>query len=271
MTDLPDYSKRRFLIVDDENFMLGLVERMLKQCNAGHIFKAEDAGTAFKMIRDEMTQVDCIISDCNMPVINGLQFLKAIRLGRNPKIPRTQPFILLTGYGDVDLVKTAIALDVSGYVVKPVPFDKLIAKINHALSAHMSLRDTAYYEGIEVPKVVDRNFNADVPKQKTVSGWVVLRQERSRTNASIQKSLAAIREEVGAISVVDEVKLKNRRPCKLSELQTGMILTDDIHAEEGIVLVKRGTPVSEKIIERLRDIAAETGGDERVWIGDLAT
>src|SRR5581483_349707 len=107
MSELPDYSTRRFMLVDDEVFMLSLIDRMLKQCHAGLIFKAEDVRTAFTMIKDETTQVDCIISDANMPLINGLQFLQAVRAGRNPKIPRSQPFILLTGHGDVDLVKTA--------------------------------------------------------------------------------------------------------------------------------------------------------------------
>ena len=120
MEKAPDYSSKRFLIVDDEAFMLGTIERMLKQCNAGLIIKATDGGKALRWIKDNFTQVDCIIADFNMTPINGLQLLQGIRLGVNARIPREQPFIMLTGHADTDVVKAAMALDVHGYVVKPV-------------------------------------------------------------------------------------------------------------------------------------------------------
>ena len=75
--------KPRILIADDEPFMLGIIERYLKDCNAGVIMKAMDGGTALRTIKDNFTQVDCIISDFNMKPINGLQLLQGVRMGVN--------------------------------------------------------------------------------------------------------------------------------------------------------------------------------------------
>src|SRR3954465_12289427 len=110
MEKLPDFSSKRFLIVDDETFMLGTIERMLKQCHAGLIMKAADGGQALRAVKDNFTQVDCIIADFNMKPINGLQLLQGVRMGVNAKIPREQTFIMLTGHADTDVVKAAIAL-----------------------------------------------------------------------------------------------------------------------------------------------------------------
>src|ERR1700753_3073194 len=114
MEKAPDYSSKRFLIVDDEAFMLGTIERMLKQCNAGLIMKAGDGGKALRSVKDNFTQVDCIIADYNMRPMNGLQLFQGIRLGVTARIPREQAFIMLTGHADTEVVKAALALDVHG-------------------------------------------------------------------------------------------------------------------------------------------------------------
>ena len=69
-----------------------------------------------------------------MKPINGLQLLQGIRLGVNAKIPREQPFIMLTGHSETDVVKAAISLDVQGYVVKPVAPEKLYHTIDKVLT-----------------------------------------------------------------------------------------------------------------------------------------
>jgi CheY-like chemotaxis protein len=114
MSKLPNYASRKFLLVDDESFMLGLIDRVLKQCQAGRILRAPNGARALDLFRSNTAQVDCIIADLNMKPMNGLEFLQAVRTGVNKKIPREQPFIMLTGHGESDAVRAAIALDVHG-------------------------------------------------------------------------------------------------------------------------------------------------------------
>ncbi len=219
------------------------------------------------MIKDETTQVDCIICDCNMPLINGLQFLQAVRMGRNPKIPRNQPFLLLTGHGEADLVKTAIALDVSGYLVKPVAMDKQVGAIDRALKKPIDLKDPTYYQNVPVPKQIGSLIHTEAPNGEP-SAWVVITQEKFRSNPTIQNNISALREEGGS-KAPEDVTFVNRRQCDLSEVQQGMVLAEDILAEEGTILVGKGTSISARMIQRLREIAVETGARKSIWIGDI--
>ena len=266
MEKLPDYSEKHFLIVEDEVFMLGLIDRMLKECKAGNIMKASDGGGALRSIKDNFTQVDCIIADYNMSPINGLQLLQGIRMGVNPKIPREQNFIMLTGHGDSDVVKAAIALDVNGYIVKPVALDKLVHTLDTVFKRTLEIKDPDYYRSIQVPKV-----HATMHDQANVqtSGWTVLTRELYRRDSPIKRKLDQIKRDHATIDGVEEVKIKNRRACAVNELLDGQILAQDIEAEEGVVLLRRGTHLTKEVISRLREIAAETNPGQTVMVGEL--
>ncbi len=267
MDKLPDYSNKKFLLVDDEAFMLGLVDRMLKDCKAGQIMKAPDGGAALRSIKDNFTQVDCVITDYNMKPINGLQLLQGIRMGVNPNIPRDQPVIMLTGHGETDVVKTAIALDVNGYVVKPVSHDKLAQTIDRIFQTQMEVKEPDYYRNIKIPRV-QTSLNEE-PKAKPKS-WTVMAQGPFRRDPVMKQRLEDFKRDHATVVAGDEVKIKNRRECAVIELLEGQILAEDIEAEEGVVLLRRGTLLTKGMISRLRQFAAETKADQTVWIGELA-
>jgi YesN/AraC family two-component response regulator len=269
MDKLPDYSEKRFLIVDDEPFMLSLVDRMLKQCKAGLILKATDGGSAMRAVKDNFTQVDCIISDCNMKPLNGLQLLQGVRIGVNPRIPRDQAFIMLTGHGETEVVKSAIALDVNGYVVKPVALDKLIQTVEKALKRPIDVKDAEVYRAVKLPKVQSA-FGDTLETKKTP--WVVMPKGGPFKNPDAVKQKIELfkREHANQDGVVEEVKIKNKRECSIDELVEGHVIAQDVEAEEGVVLIRRGTYLTRDMIARLQDIAAETNPKEMVWVGELA-
>jgi len=151
MDKLPNYANRRFLLVDDEFFMLGLIERVLKDCKAGGVIRAQNGGAAIDIIDRDRTHVDCIIADLNMAPVNGLELLKAVRTGAYPKVPRDQRFIMLTGHGESDAVQTAIKLDVDGYILKPISIDKLTSTIERVFNRSHTLKSVAHYEAIPLP------------------------------------------------------------------------------------------------------------------------
>lgn len=268
MEKMPDYSSKRFLIVDDETFMLGLVERMLKDCNAALIMKASDGGMALRSVKDNFTQVDCVIADFNMKPINGLQLLQGIRLGVNPKIPREQAFIMLTGHGETEVVKTAIALDVNGYVVKPVSPDKLTLTIDKVLKKPLEVKDVDYYRAIKLPKAESPPAGGD-PGHK-VRAWTVMKAKPFRNEAALKAKLEQFKAEHATRDGDVPVKMKNCRECAVGEVREGQILAQDIEADEGVVLLRRGTHLTKNMIARLRELAMETNPDQTVWIGELA-
>ncbi len=267
MTRAPDFSTMRFLVVDDEPFMLGMLERMLRQFKAGTILKAHEGAEALRSVKDNLSQVECIVSDFNMKPVNGLQLLQAVRTGLNPRIPRDQAFIMLTGHGETEVVKSAIMLDVNGYLMKPVAPEKLAQTLERVLKKPIDLKDAAYYKSVNIGAAMARNDAA----VKTPSAWVILtKQESARGQAGVREKIERFRTEHATRDGMNEVKLRNRRQCDLGELKEDMILAEDIEAEEGVVLLRKGTRLTGRMVDRLREMAIETGSRDFVWIGDLA-
>ena len=137
----------RFLVVDDHSYMIDVICEILRHYSAVETQRAESVEAALSRISPR-SSFDCIICDFNMMPVNGLRFLQLIRAGQRPDIARDQKFVLLTGHGDIEVVKTAKALDVSGYVVKPVAADTFVKTVLRALASKISLQPAADYERV---------------------------------------------------------------------------------------------------------------------------
>lgn len=129
-----------------------LIVRMLKSCGAESVTYLDDGVRVLQMAGPNKRPVDCVICDFNMKHVNGLQLLQGIRLGLSPVLPRTQPFIMVTGHGEHEVVKSAISLDVSGFAIKPIAQKKLVETIEKALSQPVNLKDPSVYKAIKLPK-----------------------------------------------------------------------------------------------------------------------
>ena len=149
MEALPDFSAQRFLVVDDVAEMVETVTEMLRRCGARHIYRASGSAPALAVLSREK-DIDCVISDFNMSPENGLQLLAAIRTGSQPRTPRDRRFILLTGHGEMEVVRAAQALDVHGYVVKPVSLVTLIQTVQRALARSIKLKTVSEYQAIKI-------------------------------------------------------------------------------------------------------------------------
>lgn len=138
---------RRFLVVDDHGYMIDVINEILKHFGADDTVRAESVDAALGRI-DPRRAFDVMVCDFNMKPVNGIQFLQTIRAGRHPHIKRDQRFILLTGHGEMDVVRAAKGLDVNGYVVKPVAPDVFIKTVERALSAAPVVKPAGDYERV---------------------------------------------------------------------------------------------------------------------------
>ncbi len=103
------------MIVDDQRTTRMLVRSSLREI--GYRFdtiECSDGEEALQKLAEG--QVRLVISDSQMPKLDGLGLLRAIRARSELK---ALPFIMLTGVGEVAAVKQAIDAGVNGYVVKP--------------------------------------------------------------------------------------------------------------------------------------------------------
>jgi CheY-like chemotaxis protein len=105
-----DTGRIRVLHVDDEQSVVDIVSTFLEREGEGFAVKtATSPGKAL----DRVDDVDCIISDYEMPETNGIEFLETVR-ETNPDVP----FILYTGTGSESVAGEAITAGATDYVQK---------------------------------------------------------------------------------------------------------------------------------------------------------
>jgi two-component system, chemotaxis family, chemotaxis protein CheY len=107
-------SQIRVLVVDDTSTSRMLIRDGLEEMGVRNIFFAHDGEQALQFMM--ATPAHMIISDLNMPKLDGLGLLRAIR-GYAPT--RKVPFIMLTGRTDKNVLESAIQLGVNNYLTKP--------------------------------------------------------------------------------------------------------------------------------------------------------
>lgn len=113
------------LIVEDILSARETVRNLLRALGFSNFVEAENGEVALKKLLEH--EVGLIISDWNMPFMNGLALLKAVRMHDTY---RYVPFILLTSKSEMDDVALASDKGVSGYLVKPVTIRSLAETLN---------------------------------------------------------------------------------------------------------------------------------------------
>jgi two-component system chemotaxis response regulator CheY len=117
----------RFLVVDDFSTMRRIVRNLLKELGYSNVDEAEDGAMALSKLKNE--QFDFVISDWNMPVMNGLDMLKSIRA--DAALAKL-PVLMVTAEAKKENIIAAAQAGANGYVVKPftaATLDEKLAKI----------------------------------------------------------------------------------------------------------------------------------------------
>ncbi len=118
----------KFMVVDDSPTMRKIVVNALKRLGYNDIIEAEDGKDALAKLHIE--KVDFIITDWNMPNMNGLEFTKTVRASSEFK---DLPILMVTTRGMKEDVLDALQARVNNYVVKPFTPQVLKQKIEQIL------------------------------------------------------------------------------------------------------------------------------------------
>jgi two-component system chemotaxis response regulator CheY len=121
---MPSAAALKVLVVDDQLTMRSLVRNGLRSIGVVDIGEAVDGEDGLRQLLQK--SVNLVISDYNMPKLDGLGLLRAIR--SHPPIQKTA-FIMLTGRADKELVQRAVQFGVNNYLVKPFTVQTLKEKI----------------------------------------------------------------------------------------------------------------------------------------------
>jgi two-component system chemotaxis response regulator CheY len=121
---MPDY-KIKILVVDDFSTMRRIIKNILKQLGYENIEEAEDGAQAFNKLKTG--NFGFVVSDWNMPNMDGLELLKKVR--SDPDL-KALPFLMVTAEAEKDKVIEAIKAGVSNYIVKPFTAEVLKEKMD---------------------------------------------------------------------------------------------------------------------------------------------
>jgi len=104
------------LIVDDSLPMRSVIKRTLKAAGYGsaELLEAANGQEALDLMKNSW--VDIVITDYNMPVMNGLDFIKAIK---SNDLSKDIPVIVISTEGNESKIKEFMACGAAGYITKP--------------------------------------------------------------------------------------------------------------------------------------------------------
>ena len=108
------HADMKILIVDDFSTMRRIIKNLLRDLGFNNTHEADDGQTALPLLK--RSQFDLLVTDWNMPGMNGMDLLKAVRADERLK---GLPVLMVTAEAKRDQIVEAAQAGVNGYIVKP--------------------------------------------------------------------------------------------------------------------------------------------------------
>jgi two-component system, chemotaxis family, chemotaxis protein CheY len=121
-------SELKFLVVDDFSTMRRIVRGLLKEMGCNNTDEAEDGVIALQMLKSQ--KYDFVVSDINMPNMNGFDLLKAVKAEESLK---HIPVLMVTAEARKEDIVLAAQSGAAGYIVKPFTKATLEEKVQKIL------------------------------------------------------------------------------------------------------------------------------------------
>ncbi len=227
---LPDQGNKNILVVDDDDFTRKLVLSVLRNLGFGKVTDTNNAESAIKLL--ESNPFDVVVTDINMPGMNGLEFIKMIRAGRTLAKRETR-FVVLTSFSQTEILATALALDINGFLVKPITPAMVNEKLVNAMAEKLHLHPPLAYEAVRTK--LQRLSATEVRSQNAYRGASIPLPAPPGHGSGEGRSESLV---------------------ALQRLRPGMVLSEDIHLPDGTLLLSSGHMFTELSINRLYDLGS---------------
>jgi len=130
-------TEQHFLVVDDFSTMRRIVSGLLKELEYTKMVEADDGSTALKILESGASGVTFVLTDWNMPIMDGLTLLKKIR--GNPALSHL-PVLMITAEAKKENIVMAAQEGADGYIVKPFNAATLKEKIEKILARRANMK-----------------------------------------------------------------------------------------------------------------------------------
>ncbi len=133
------FSDRPILLVEDDQVDVMTVKRALRETEvANPVVNLENGEEALRYLRDPQSARPCLILlDINMPVMNGIEFLRVMK--QDARLKRI-PVVVLTTSGEQQDIGSSFDLGVAGYMSKPVDYRKFV-EVMRTINAYWSVSE----------------------------------------------------------------------------------------------------------------------------------
>jgi DNA-binding NarL/FixJ family response regulator len=259
-----NWSKTTFLVADTKTLFRDMVQTALMGAGAKSVKHATSVDKAIEVLTRYGQEINCVICDWDMSPVGGIELLRMIRARALPKTSPRTAVVMLTAKADAAAVKASMALDVNGFAVAPLSFEKLVKTVGNALTRTWILRQPEQY--LAVPGI---DTSQPVPEVKPHTA-----RTSADTGHGLQAPAAhhAPQRVPGSPSASPGAQrseeLKNVHMCNLAEVRPGQVLARDLRDKEGHLLLSAGAVLKQTLIDRLTGVAQGHADSYHLWIGE---
>lgn len=136
-------AKVSVLVVDDDKAISNLIKNVLQNLGFGTVVVVHNAIEALDIL--EKTPVDLVISDWEMPQMNGVEMTRRIRAMDSNT--RFTPIIMLTGHGEKQEIEMARDCGITEYIIKPFTAKSLCSRLTMVIDSPRSFIFSKGYKG----------------------------------------------------------------------------------------------------------------------------
>lgn len=232
---IQDQTGKNILVVDDDDFTRKILVRVLEDFGFAKVMDTDSAQSAIKLL--ESNTFDLIITDVDMQGMNGIEFVQLIRSGKAHAKHDTR-IMVVSSFSQTEVLGSAFALDINGFLVKPIIPAVVYEKVVRALSERLHLRAPMAYNAVKTE--LGRLPSSDRRPGKTHDGAAITIGERKEVEGKSHNK----RENMARLHL------------SLHRLHPGMILRENVHLKDGTLILSAGHTLTELSINRLNDLKA---------------
>lgn len=150
--------KVRFLVVDDNVYMVKLVKTILRGFGAEHVFEAKSGAEAFASLKNDT--IDIVILDYLMDGEDGVAFVRRVRSSPESSTPYV-PIIMLTAHSDRKRVEAARDAGVTEFCSKPVTSADMLKKVAAVIDHPRAFIRSDEYFGPDRRRRADPSYSGE--------------------------------------------------------------------------------------------------------------
>ncbi|SON53145.1 response regulator [Vibrio tapetis] len=237
------------LVVEDHQFSRATLVSLLQRLGVESVLTAKDGIEAETALNSN--KIDAVITDINMPNMNGIELLKSIRMGKTAN-KCDMRVLAVTSYSNVEVIRACMSLDISAFLVKPITIDNVKTKLITALEESADLSNQKNYSEVES----DFDCISENPTARKADKHQPDRTLNKKINWPYGK--AQPKEEPPRV-LPEKIKGKSISYMTVSQvtnLESGMILMQDLCAKNGVCLIASGVVLNGRLINRLHELSS---------------